>query len=165
MNRKPIKVFYCRHCGMRMPLYYRKDAPFRDEHWHHCYRCHGTDLVSQVEAWDPRRENAVNRMCTVETLPKMMRSATLLNPPTPMQQAPRSAQQQSWGQQTRSQEQPQSWGQPQRREQRGSAKPPQQSWQQQKSYRQQPQQNAPQRHRGQASAPPGAPAQRDDFWD
>jgi cell division protein FtsN len=139
-----------------MPLYYRKDAPFRDEHWHHCYRCHGTDLVSQVEAWDPRRENAVNAMCTAETLPKMMQSATLLNPPTPMQQAPRSAPQQPWGQQTRPQERPQSWGQQQRREQRGSAKP-QPSWPQQKSHRQQPQQASTQRPRDSQFDAPDAP--------
>jgi hypothetical protein len=148
-----------------MPLYYRKDAPYRDENWHHCYRCHGTDLVSQVEAWDPRRENAVNQMCTVETLQEMMQSATLLNPPTPMQQAPRSAPRQPWGQQVRQQDRPQPRGQQPRTDQRGSANPPQQSWQPQKSYRQQPQQNSPQRPRGQASAPPRAPAQRDDFWD
>ncbi|WP_031410239.1 hypothetical protein [Thiomonas sp. FB-Cd] len=138
MSQKPLKVYYCRNCGMRMPLYYKKDAPYRDENWTHCYRCHGTNLVSQVEAWDPRRENAVNAMCTADTLPKMMQSAKLMNPPTAMPQAPRSAPPQAWGeQQPRTQARSSSWGQPQsqRREPRSSGSP--QSWSQ-------PQQTAPQ---------------------
>ena len=63
---KPLKVYYCCDCGCRMPLYYKKDAPYRDEAWHHCYACNSTNLESQVEQWDYYREkiakNAVTRM-------------------------------------------------------------------------------------------------------
>jgi len=118
MNPRPLKVYYCRSCGMRMPQYYKKDEPYRDENWWFCIRCRRTDILWQVEAWNPQRENAVSQMCTLDTLQEMMQSAELMEPPAP--------QQQHWGQRP---------GQRQWQGQRAPAQPPQRQhpWEQQRA--------------------------------
>jgi len=112
MNPKPLKVYYCRSCGMRMPQYYRKDEPYRDESWWRCIRCDSTDLLLQVEAWNHQRENAIKPMSTPETLQDRMQSAELMEPPAPS--APQR--QQGWGQRPptpphQHQQQRQAWSQ------------------------------------------------------
>lgn len=72
---KPLKVYYCLDCGYRMPLYYKKDAPFRDEVWHHCYECHGTNLECQVEEWNYNREKIAANAVTLIQRENIKKSA------------------------------------------------------------------------------------------
>ena len=52
----PLKVYYCRSCMHRMPLYYRKGEPFRNDELHYCTECYSHDLVYQIEKWIKVRE-------------------------------------------------------------------------------------------------------------
>lgn len=148
MNPKPLKVYYCRSCGMRMPQYYRKDEPYRDESWWRCIRCDSTDLLLQVEAWNHQRENAIKPMSTPETLQERMQSAELMEPPAPsapqrqqgwVQRPPtpphqHQQQRQAWSQR-QGQHQGQRQGQWQGYGQRAPAQPPQRQhpWEQQRA--------------------------------
>ncbi len=55
---KPLKVYYCRDCGTRMPLYYKKDQPYRDDEWRFCIACKSRNVIYQKEVWDYKRELA-----------------------------------------------------------------------------------------------------------
>ena len=74
---RALKVYYCNDCGCRMPLYYKKDQSFRDEHWHFCFRCKSKNIISQVEQWDYHREKAAQRAVTREQLDGLRNSAAL----------------------------------------------------------------------------------------
>lgn len=80
---RPLKVYYCNDCGFRMPLYYKKGAPFRDEHWHTCYHCKSKNIISQTETWDFHREKAAKLAVTRAQLDQLRRNArTWQNNPT-----------------------------------------------------------------------------------
>ena len=74
---KPLKVYYCCDCGCRMPLYYKKDAPYRDEVWHRCYYCHSTNLECQVEEWNYHREKTAKNADTSMQRENIKKSAKL----------------------------------------------------------------------------------------
>lgn len=74
---KPLKVYYCRDCGTRMPLYYKKDQPYRDDEWKFCISCKSRNIFFQKEVWDYHREQAAKNAHTREQRNDMQISATL----------------------------------------------------------------------------------------
>lgn len=74
---RPIKVYYCNQCGTRMPLYYKKDQPVRNDTWHRCYKCKGTNIQYQMEVWDWDREELAKNAVDTDQLFKIRRSAVL----------------------------------------------------------------------------------------
>ena len=75
--KKPLKVYYCLDCGCRMPLYYKKDARFRDDLWHHCFSCGKTNLDVQIEEWDYEREKMAKDAVTPEQRRYIRQSARI----------------------------------------------------------------------------------------
>ena len=74
---KPLKVYYCRDCGTRMPLYYKKEQPYRDDEWKYCISCKSRHLCYQKEVWDYKREQAANDALTREQKIAVQTSAVL----------------------------------------------------------------------------------------
>ncbi|WP_146778657.1 hypothetical protein [Acidithiobacillus ferridurans] len=74
---KPLKVYYCRDCGTRMPLYYKKEQPYRDDEWKYCISCKSRHLFYQKEVWDYKREQAANDALTREQKVAVQTSAVL----------------------------------------------------------------------------------------
>lgn len=77
MDPRPLKVYYCNDCGCRMPLYYKKDQPVRDDTWRRCYKCKSSNITSQIEVWDWEREELAKEAANQEALAKIRSSATL----------------------------------------------------------------------------------------
>ncbi len=77
MQQRPLKVYYCNDCGTRMPLYYKKDQPVRDDTWHRCYKCKGTNIHYQVEVWDWNREQLAKEALNTDQLLQIRKSAVL----------------------------------------------------------------------------------------
>ncbi len=74
---KPLKVYYCRDCGKRMPLYYKKEHPYRDDEWSFCIGCKSKNLFFQKEVWDYKREEAAKNAHTREQKTSVQGSAVL----------------------------------------------------------------------------------------
>lgn len=74
---KPLKVYYCRDCGTRMPLYYKKDQPYRDDDWKFCITCKSRNIIYQKEVWDYKREQAAKNAETLMQKSAVQRSAKL----------------------------------------------------------------------------------------
>lgn len=74
---KALKVYYCRDCGTRMPLYYKKDQPFRDDNWKYCISCNSMNLFTQTEVWDYKREQTAQKASTPEQKNAVLHSAEL----------------------------------------------------------------------------------------
>lgn len=74
---KPLKVYYCRDCGTRMPLYYKKDQPYRDDEWKFCIECKSRNIIYQKEVWDYKREQAAKNADTLAQKSAVQRSAKL----------------------------------------------------------------------------------------
>ena len=76
MDPRPLKVYYCNECGCRMPLYYKKEQPVRDDTWHRCYKWKSSNITSQMEVWDWEREQRAKEAENREQLAKIRSSAT-----------------------------------------------------------------------------------------
>lgn len=74
---KPLKVYYCRDCGTRMPLYYKKDQPYRDDEWGCCILCKSRNVFYQKEVWDFIREQTAKNALTKEQKLSLQRTAAL----------------------------------------------------------------------------------------
>lgn len=77
MQQRPLKVYYCNDCGTRMPLYYKKEQPVRDDTWHRCYKCKGSNITYQVEVWDWEREQRAKEAMNQDQLASIRASASL----------------------------------------------------------------------------------------
>ncbi len=74
---KPLKVYYCRECGTRMPLYYKKESPYRDDERKSCIACMSRNIFYQKEVWDFRREQDAKNALTKQQKLAIQSSAVL----------------------------------------------------------------------------------------
>lgn len=73
---KPLKVYCCRDCVERMPLYYKKDQHCRDDDWQFCFPVR-VGIFFQKEVWDYKREQATKNAYTLEQKNSVLKSAKL----------------------------------------------------------------------------------------